>query len=216
MRTQIFICLAPSSAEAEPLSNTIAESWIETELSAAVEKHGRNFWTKRNSFLSDCDGFRVVRRFDIPSEEANEHGAVIARALKSFLDKTDQAIDDLNDSLIFTRYNDGEAEEALTAIFRAVAARRTVATIERVGKHLDSDGKFDGRTFDLSLGIPLLSPFESILGFSGLQVLPARVDLTFDQAIEAASRDLSLARDFASYSSQLCSPTKGFIVELHH
>jgi hypothetical protein len=216
MKTQIIVCLAPSIARPEPLSATIAESWVETEFASALKASSLlPYWTKRNGFLNDWDGFRIVERFDIPSEEANKHGARIARHLAEAIDLTDKAIDDLNDALVFSRYNDGETEDSLLSIMRSISARRTVAAIERVGKHLAPDNKFDGRTFDLSLGIPYLAPASEPLAFPGLQVLPACVDQAIGDALDSAARDLSLSRDFKSYAPRLLAPTRGFIIDLH-
>lgn len=216
MRTQIVICLAPASGSTEPLSNTIAESWIETELSKAIENHSRAYWTKRNGYCSDCDGFRIVRRFEIPSEEANERGTVIARAIGSFLENANKGIEELGAAIFRREFDDHDCREALEIVSRAIAARRTIAAIKRVGKHLTTAGQFDFKTFDLSLGIPFLGTAESILGYPSVQVLPARVNHSWDEAVEAATRELHICRDFSAYQPNFCAPSHGFIIDLHH
>jgi hypothetical protein len=215
-KTTLLVCLAPSTLRPEPISLSVAEAWLLQEIPKALDSTNlSSYWTKRAALVSDADGWEITSRFDIPSEEANQVGASVADRILLNLREVDDALDEIGLSFDSDfRSRESELDSNLVKLLRAVAARRTLAAVRTVsGQAVDESTK--RWTYDLSLGIPFLGPCESVIGFPALQVLPARIDQSFAEAVESAQRDLSLLADFPSYQPNLSRPTVGFRVSIH-
>ncbi len=215
-KTTLLVCLAPSTLRPEPISFSVAEAWLLQEIPKALDSTNlSSYWTKRAALVSDADGWEITSRFDIPSEEANQVGASVADRILLNLREVDDALDEIGLSFDSDfRSRESELDSNLVKLLRAVAARRTLAAVRTVsGQAVDQSSK--RWTYDLSLGIPFLGPCESVIGFPALQVLPARIDQSFAEAVESAQRDLSLLADFPSYQPNLSRPTVGFRVSIH-
>ncbi len=215
-KTTLLVCLAPSTLRPEPISFSVAEAWLLQEIPKALDSTNlSSYWTKRAALVSDADGWEITSRFDIPSEEANQVGASVADRILLNLREVDDALDEIGLSFDSDfRSRESELDSNLVKLLRAVAARRTLAAVRTVsGQAVDESTK--RWTYDLSLGIPFLGPCESVIGFPALQVLPARIDQSFAEAVESAQRDLSLLADFPSYQPNLSRPTVGFRVSIH-
>ncbi len=215
-KTTLIVCLAPSTTRPEPISPSVAEAWVLQELPKALESTTLStYWTKRAALVSDADGWDITSRFDIPSEEANQVGASVADRILLNLREVDDALDEIGLSFDSDfRSRESELDSNLVKLLRAVAARRTLAAVRAVsGQAVDQYSK--RWTYDLSLGVPFLAPAETVIGFPALQVLPARIDQSFVEAVESAQRDLSLLADFPSYQPNLSRPTVGFRVSIH-
>jgi hypothetical protein len=215
-KTTLLVCLAPSTLRPEPISLSVAEAWLLQEIPKALDSTNlASYWTKRAALVSDADGWEITSRFDIPSEEANQVGASVADRILLNLREVDDALDEIGLSFDSDfRSRESELDSNLVKLLRAVAARRTLAAVRTVsGQAVDESTK--RWTYDLSLGIPFLGPCETVIGFPALQVLPARIDQSFAEAVESAQRDLSLLADFPSYQPNLSRPTVGFRVSIH-
>ena len=215
-KTTLIVCLAPSTLRPEPISLSVAEAWLLQEIPKALDSTNlASYWTKRAALVSDADGWEITSRFDIPSEEANQVGASVADRILLNLREVDDALDEIGLSFDSDfRSRESELDSNLVKLLRAVAARRTLAAVRTVsGQAVDESTK--RWTYDLSLGIPFLGPCESVIGFPALQVLPARIDQSFAEAVESAQRDLSLLADFPSYQPNLSRPTIGFRLSIH-
>lgn len=213
-RTTLFVCLAPSTLRPEPITASVAEAWLVQEMPKALPSSA-TYWTRRGAFAADADGFSIDQRFEIPSEEANQIGASIANRITNYYSEADESLDKLGEAFDNLE-NDDELTEGFAGLARAISARRTVNLVNRLtDQKVNPTAAFKRWTFDLSLGIPFLAPSETPAGFSGCQVLPARIDQTFAQAVENAQRDLYLGEAFANYQPNLCRPTLGFRVAVH-
>lgn len=211
-RTTLFVLLAPSTLRPEPITASVAEAWLVQEMPKALPSSS-TYWTRRGAFAADADGFTVDQRFEIPSEEANQIGASIANRITDYYTDADESLDKLGEAFDNLE-NDDELTDGFAGLARAISARRTINLVNRLtGQKVNGASK--RWTFDLSLGIPFLAPSETPAGFSGCQVLPARIDQSFAQAVENAHRDLYLGEAFANYQPNLCRPTLGFRVGIH-
>lgn len=211
-RTTLFVLLAPSTLRPEPLTPSVAEAWLVQELPKALASSS-DYWTRRGAFVADADGYTVEQRFEIPSEEANQVGGSIANRITEYYQLADDSLDKLSEAFDNLE-NDDELDQGFLGLSRAIAARRTINLVNRItGQKVN--GASRRWTFDLSLGLPFVAPSETLAGFPGCQVLPARIDETFAQAVENAARDLYLGEAFANYQPNLCRPTLGFRVAIH-
>jgi len=211
-RTTLFVCLAPSTLRPEPITASVAEAWLIQEMPKALASSS-DYWTRRGAFVADADGFTVDQRFEIPSEEANQVGATIANRITEYYSAADESLEQLAEAFDNLE-NDDELTEGFLGLSRAIASRRTINLVNRLtGQKVNGASK--RWTFDLGLGLPFVAPSETLAGFPALQVVPARIDETFAQAVESAQRDLYLGEAFANYQPNLCRPTLGFRVSVH-